>query len=66
MPQINKGDREVVTVRLPIELFQKLDTYVKRSQTTKTDFVGGLIAEALEPVDLENLDRQQERLPLTA
>lgn len=66
MPRANKGERVVVTARLPAEYFRKLDHYVKVTQETKTDFITDAVIKALDAVDIEELHPQQERLKLSA
>lgn len=66
MPAQNKGDRRLVTTRIPKEHFDKLTAYVEAEGITKSDFLGDVLLAALEQVDLETLDRHQERLPLSA
>lgn len=66
MPQIHRGDRDVVTFRVAPELNQKLARYVQAIGMTKSDFIAELLDEKLRDVDLENLDEEQARLPLSA
>lgn len=66
MPRPNKGDRVVVTARLPASYYRKLDRYVNVTQETKTDFIVDAVMKALDAVDIENLHDDQERLPMSA
>lgn len=66
MPRPNKGDRVVVTARLPASYYRKLDRYVKLTGETKTDFITEAVVKALDEVEIENLHRDQEPLPLSA
>lgn len=66
MPAISKGDRTLVSTRIPTEHFKKLTAYVEAEGITKSDFLADVLLAALEQVDLENLHTSQERLPLSA
>lgn len=66
MPRPSRGDRVVVTARLPRSYYSKLERYVQITGATKTDFITEAVTKELDGVDIENLDHQQERLPLTA
>lgn len=66
MPQAYKGDRVVVTGRLPASYFKKLDRYVKITDGTKTDFITEAVVKALDQVDIENVHPGQEQLKLSA
>lgn len=66
MPQIHRGERDVVTVRVSPELNRKLTEYVRALGTTKTDVVAALIADKLHDVDIDDVAKDQERLPLSA
>lgn len=66
MPQPSKGDRVVVTARIPGDYFKKLDQYVKATNVSKTDFINDLVTTALDDIDVENINPQQERLKMSA
>lgn len=66
MPAQNKGDRRLVTTRIPTEHFEKLTAYVEAEGITKSDFLGDVLLAALEQINLETLKQHQERLPLSA
>jgi predicted DNA-binding protein len=66
MPRANKGERVVVTARLPVSYYRKLDHYVKVTQETKTDFITDAVMKALDAIEVEDLHPQQERLKLSA
>lgn len=66
MPAISKGERTLVSTRIPNEHFKKLSAYVEAEGTTKSEFLADVLLAALEQVDLENLNAHQERLPLSA
>lgn len=66
MPQHNKGDRTLIGARVERPYGTKLDRYVKLMGTNKSDFVAGLIMNAMDQVDLNNLEQHQEPLPLSA
>lgn len=66
MPRPNKGERVVVTGRLPVDYYRKLDRYVHVTEETKTAFITEAVMKALDAVDIEALHPQQERLKLSA
>lgn len=66
MPRHTKGDRPLVGARVPRPYSTKLDRYVETVGLTKSDFVAGLIMDALDQIDLDNLEQHQEPLPLSA
>jgi len=66
MAQPFKGERVVVTARIPKEYFTKLDRYVKALGVSKTDFITQALTKALDEVDVEQADPDQEQLPITA
>lgn len=66
MPRPNRGERVVVTARLPVSYYRKLDRYVKVTGETKTDFITEAVMKALDQVDIENVHPRQERLKMSA
>lgn len=66
MPTPGKGPRTLVTARISQSYFDKLDQYVALVGTTKSDFIGELITTALDDVDLDHVQQNQEKLPLSA
>lgn len=66
MPTPSKGERTLVTARIPQDYFTKLDRYVKAAGLSKNDFIADLIVRSLDDVDLADVERTQERLPMTA
>lgn len=66
MPRQHKGERVVVTARLPVRYYRKLDQYVQATGETKTDFLTEAIVKALDQVDIEDLHPHQERLKISA
>lgn len=61
-----KGDRAVVTAKLPPAYFDKLNRYVDATGTTKLQFISELVMRELDATDIEALNRDQEPLPMTA
>lgn len=61
-----KGDRPLIGARVERPYSDKLSRYVQLMGTTKSDYVASLIKDAMDQVDLENLEHEQEPLPLTA
>lgn len=66
MPQVHKGERVVVTARIPQRYHRKLDQVVHTTGVSKSDFITELITTALDDIDVENLDPQQDRLKIPA
>ncbi|GAB3186119.1 hypothetical protein GCM10027060_26440 [Nesterenkonia halophila] len=66
MPTPSKGDRTLVTARISQDHFTKLDRYVKAAGISKNDFIADLVVEALDDIDLDDVEHDQERLPLSA
>lgn len=68
MPTPSKGDRRLVTTRIPVAYFDKLTRYCQITGTSKSDFLGDVLIKALDEVDLSALEhaRNQEKLPVAA
>ncbi|WP_044496430.1 hypothetical protein [Nesterenkonia massiliensis] len=66
MPQISKGDRIQVSSRLELPYFEKLTRYLEITGESKNDYVRALIIRDLDSIDLEALERDQQRLPISA
>lgn len=66
MPTPSKGDRTLVTARISNAHFKKLDEYIKAVGISKSDFIADLIVGALNEINLDDIHRDQERLPLSA
>ena len=66
MPQISKGDRIQVSSRLGLPYFEKLTRYLEITGESKNDYVRALIIRDLDSIDLEALERDQQRLPISA
>ena len=66
MVRPNKGDRQMVATRIPRQDYNKLHRYVELTGRTKTDFIRDVLLERLAEIDLDALNEQQEKLPLTA
>lgn len=66
MVRPNKGDRQMVATRIPRKDYDKLHRYVERTDTTKSDFIRDVLLERLAEIDLDALNENQGRLPLTA
>lgn len=66
MPQVSKGERTQVSSRIEQPYFEKLERYLSATGETKNDFVRQLIIDRLDSIDLDDIERDQERLPLSA
>lgn len=66
MPRANKGERVVVTGRLPVSYYRKLDRYVNVTHETKTAFITDAVMRALDEMDIEDINPQQGQLKLSA
>lgn len=66
MPQISKGDRTQVSSRIEQPYFAKLERYLTLTGESKNDFVRQLIVRELDSIDLENFERKQDKLPISA
>lgn len=66
MVRPNKGDRQMVATRIPRQDYDKLHRYVELTGTTKTDFIRDVLLERLAEIDLDALNENQGKLPLTA
>lgn len=66
MPTPSKGPRTLVTARISQPYFDKLDQYVGLVGTSKSDFIADLITNALDDIDLDHVQQNQEKLPLSA
>ena len=66
MAQPHKGDRQQIATRIPRKDFNKLHRYVELTGTTKSDFLRDLVLERLASIDLDALNEDQTKLPLTA
>lgn len=66
MVRPNKGDRQMVATRIPRQDYNKLNRYVELTGTTKNDFIRDVLLERLAEIDLNALNENQGKLPLTA
>lgn len=66
MPRKNKGERVVVTGRLPASYYRKLDHHVKATDETKTSFITEAVMKALDQLDSDTVHPEQQRLELPA
>lgn len=66
MPQVSKGERTQVSTRIEQRYFEKLESYLDITGETKNDFVRQLIIDQLDSIDLDDVEQNQERLPLSA
>jgi len=66
MAQPHKGDRQQIATRVLRKDFEKLHRYVELTGTTKSDFLRDLLLERLAEIDLDALNENQDKLPLTA
>lgn len=66
MAQPHKGDRQQIATRIPRKDFNKLHRYVELTGTTKNDFIRDVLLERLAEIDLDALNENQGKLPLTA
>lgn len=66
MVRPNKGDRQMVATRIPRQDYNKLNRYVELAGTTKNDFIRDVLLERLAEIDLDALNENQGKLPLTA
>lgn len=68
MPTPSKGDRRLVTTRIPADYFEKLTEYATTTGTTKSDFLGDVLLAALDRIDLAAIHQSQDqaRLPMSA
>ncbi len=63
MARMHKGDRHVVTAKIPRADAEKLRKVVEITAETRSDIVAGLLHEYLQTIDLEAL-YPQETLPM--
>lgn len=65
MPQVSRGDRAVVTFRIPQSYSEKLQRHVKMTRQTRNDLVARLVMDYLDhhAEDIEQAEGQ-ERLQL--
>lgn len=63
MARMHKGDRHVVTAKIPRADADKLRRVVELTAETRSDIVARLLHEHLQTIDLEALDAQ-EKLPM--
>lgn len=56
----------MVATRLPRQHYNKLNRYVELTGTTKNDFIRDVLLERLAEIDLDGLNEDQGKLPLTA
>lgn len=62
MARMHKGDRHVVTAKIPRADADKLREVVKLTAVTRSDIVAGLLHEYLQTIDLETLYAQETLL----
>lgn len=60
-----RGDRVQVTTKLPVTAFEKLERYVNATGQKKQDFTSAVILAALERIDIDKIEGQ-EQLPMSA
>jgi metal-responsive CopG/Arc/MetJ family transcriptional regulator len=63
MPQVSKGDRAVITARIPVSYDRKLRHWVDTTGETRTDLIERLIRNFLDSHEPEQQSGQEE-LPL--
>lgn len=59
-----KGDRHVVTAKIPRADADKLQKVVELTAETRSDIVARLLHEHLKAIDIDALERRQEALPI--
>ncbi|MCH6472457.1 hypothetical protein [Sinomonas terrae] len=59
-----KGDRHVVTAKIPRADADKLQKVVELTAETRSDIVARLLHEHLKSIDIDALERHQEALPI--
>lgn len=59
MPQRSKGERHVITARLPMSDAKKLAAVVAATDENRSDLVARLVHSYLETIDLEELTGQK-------
>ncbi|WP_300345604.1 hypothetical protein [Nesterenkonia sp.] len=61
MPQVSKGDRAILTFRMPRPYSEKLERHIAITGQTRTDLVAGLVMEYLDQRadELEQVEGQQ-------
>lgn len=64
MAQRSKGERHVITARLPISDAEKLAAVVDATKESRSDLIARLVHAHLKTVDLECLSHHQEALPI--
>ena len=56
----------MVATRIPRQDYNKLNRYVELTGTSKNDFIRDVLLERLAEIDLDALNENQGKLPLTA
>ncbi|WP_082177230.1 hypothetical protein [Arthrobacter sp. RIT-PI-e] len=59
MPQRSKGERHVITARLPVSDARKLAAVVAATDENRSDLVARLVHTYLETIDLDELQSQE-------
>ncbi len=63
MPQLSKGERHVITARLPISDAEKLAAVVNATNESRSDLIARLVHAYLKTIDLNHITGQ-EALPI--
>lgn len=66
MPQHHKGDRTYVPARVPTPYAKKMERMKEVTGESKSDIITAALAAYLDKIDVENIGRNQDPLPLSA
>lgn len=60
MPQRHKGDRTLVSTRIPTPYFHKMERLTMITGQTKSDILSELLLAYLDKTDLDELESQEQ------
>lgn len=61
MPQQHKGDRTLVSTRIPTPYFHKMERLKMITGKTKSDILSEILLAYLDNIDLDELESQEQR-----